>query len=80
LQLYFGILALIAFSLPIAEAASGAFLLTPKYQANSKVPFQSGREYLPVADISGGGSEMGPQTTMVDTVNTEIEILPDCPI
>ena len=61
--------------LPIAVLTAAAFILPPKFQADSKVLVQSGREYMPRTELSGGGTEIGPQTTMLDTVNTEIEIL-----
>jgi len=65
---------LIAFALPVAAALVAAFLVTPKYQANSKVLVLAGHEYQSRAEVPGG-NEIGPQTTMLDTINTEIEIL-----
>ena len=65
---------LLAFSIPVAAALAAAALMTPKYQADTKVLVRSGREYLPQTVVVGGG-EMGPTTTMLDTINTEIEIL-----
>ncbi|MDQ2801978.1 MAG: Wzz/FepE/Etk N-terminal domain-containing protein, partial [Pseudomonadota bacterium] len=60
---------------PVVLALAAATLMTPKYQADSKVLVRSGREYLPQTEGAGGGSEMGPTTTMLDAINTEIEIL-----
>ena len=65
----------LALALPVAAALAAASQMTVKYQADTKVLVRSGREYMPQGVIGGGGGEMGPTTTMLDTINTEIEIL-----
>jgi uncharacterized protein involved in exopolysaccharide biosynthesis len=68
-------LLLLALALPPAASLAVAYHMTPEFRADSKVLVRPGREYLPRTEIAEAGGEMGPSTTMLDTINTEIEIL-----
>ena len=65
----------LGFVIPVLAAFYALSRMTPQYQGDAEVLVRYGREYLPQTVIAGGGGEAGPATTMLDTINTEIEIL-----
>lgn len=66
---------LLTFTLPLVIGLSLPFMLTPKYEAVTRVLVRAGREFTPQADVSGSGMVSLPQTTMREMVDTVTQIL-----
>lgn len=64
----------VAFLLPVLVAVGYAFLVTPVYQADSKVLIRAGREYEPHLDGAGRNVAL-PTTTMQEAIESEVQIL-----
>ena len=65
----------LALILPIVASVGIAFMLTPQYEADSKILIRVGREYIPQTDAPVGGNTVMPSPTMQETIDTEGEIL-----
>jgi polysaccharide biosynthesis protein PslE len=71
---YFKWRMLLAFLLPVAVSLALALMSQPQYRADSKMLVRAGREYMPQSEVPGSGQAL-PQSTMQETIDTEVEIL-----